>query len=85
MLSSPVRRSLRSKRRRVIGISPDACRLLDESAAAGHKLLTSPWAVATARSNLEREPQADQHCWRQAQRPVYRRPRPPPVPRQRTG
>ncbi|MGC9452729.1 MAG: hypothetical protein ACP5I4_14920 [Oceanipulchritudo sp.] len=49
----------------MLGISPDACRLLEESAAAGHKLLTSPWAVATARSNLAREPQADIGVWTQ--------------------
>jgi hypothetical protein len=49
----------------MIGISPDACRLLEEPAAAGHKLLTSPWAVATARSNLAREPQVDIGAWTQ--------------------
>lgn len=46
MLSSPVLRSLGSKRRRMLGVSPDAFRLMRESAVAGNKLLTSPWAVA---------------------------------------
>lgn len=48
----------------LLGVSPDACRLMRETAEAGHKLLTSPWAVATARSNLHLERQVDINQWK---------------------
>lgn len=48
----------------LLGVSPDACRLMRETAAAGHKLLTSPCAVATARSNLQLERQVDINQWK---------------------
>jgi hypothetical protein len=48
----------------LLGTSPEALRLLQESAAAGHMLMTSPWAVATARSNLHLKRQVDINQWK---------------------
>lgn len=48
----------------LLGTSPDVLRLLQESAAAGHTLITSPWAVATACSNLHLERQVDINQWK---------------------
>lgn len=47
----------------LLGTSPSATRLLEESASHGHRLLTSSWAIATARENLKREEIVDISRW----------------------
>jgi hypothetical protein len=47
----------------LLGTSPSATRLPEESASQGHRLLTSSWAVATARENLKRRGGIAREAW----------------------